>query len=218
MNFKTNKTNLVVALGTAFLAGLIPAARADLSLGGGVGLPLNPTAQLPPPGSVQLQLNGYDLGTINGFGSFKHYGLHAVGRVGERLEVGAGIEKSGDYFDAGGLLGIGPFGFSGEVGQSLALANVEKLGFAIHAKYLLSRSAAPQSVRLAAGVGYSGALLDNTYAYLVASKGLSARRRGRAPLTGHWGCASTAFRCLLFPAPAWELQPRPRFTAARKCL
>ena len=196
------KNCVVMALGAALVAGFALGARADLSsadlsLSGGVGLPLNPTAQLPPPGSVPVQLNGYDLGTIGGFGSFKYYGLHAARRVGERLEIGVGVAKTGDYFDAGGLLGIGPFGFSGEVGQSPALANLEKLGLALNAKYLLSRGEVPGKTRFAAGVGYNGALLGNAYAYLVAGKSLRVRRSG-APLSGHLGLRLDRFSLAAF--------------------
>ena len=143
-----------VALATVAIAATAGSARADLNLNGAVGLPLNPTAQIPEATGARVQANYYDLGN-----STSYYGLFAAARVGDKLEINGGVNKLEDY----------------------------KSGFAIGAKYLISRENDPAGVRLAVGGGYNSALIKNTNAYLVASKYLGAADSGRIPITGHLG-------------------------------
>lgn len=80
------------AVAATLVLGAAGSARADLTVSGEVGLPLNPTAQIPAPGGIRLQ------GTyVNVDGTF--YGLHAAGRIGDSpLEINGGFErvKNGD--------------------------------------------------------------------------------------------------------------------------
>lgn len=151
------KNSLKVALATIALAGMTSVAHADLTINGAVGLPLNPTAQIPEPGGIRLQGNYFDLAD-----GVKNYGILAAGRVAGTLEINGGVTRlDGAGFDRNGL--------------------------AIGAKYLFSRETDPEGVRLAVGAGYDRALLKQTYAYGVASKYLGAVAEGRVPLTGHLG-------------------------------
>ena len=148
------KTLNSVALATVALAALAGSAHADLNFNGAVGLPLNPTAQIPEAGGARIQGNYYDLGN-----STSYYGLFAAARVGDKIEVNGGVNKLENY----------------------------KTGFAIGAKYLISRENDPAGVRLAVGAGYNQAFLKNTNAYVVASKYLGNGDAGRTPITGHLG-------------------------------
>ncbi len=145
-------STLAVAAVAATLTGV---AHADSTINGAIGLPLNPTAQIPNEGGIRVQGDYFD---ANG-GEF--YGIHAAGRVGDRLEINGGVER-----------------ISGGGNQT---------GIAIGAKYLISRETEKPGVRLAAGVGYSKVLLDNIHGYLVASKYLGQLSEGRTPITGHLG-------------------------------
>ena len=148
-----------VALATVAVAATAGSARADLNINGAVGLPLNPTAQIPAQGGARVQANYYDLGN-----STSYYGLFGAARVGERIEVNGGINKLNSDFSV-----------------------LDRSGFSIGAKYLITRESDPAGVRLAAGVGYNRALLKNTNAYLVGTKYLGAADGGRIPITGHLG-------------------------------
>lgn len=143
-----------VALATAALAALAGSAHADLNFNGAVGLPLNPTAQIPATGGARIQGNYYDLAS-----GAEYYGLFGAVRVGEKIEINGGVNKLESY----------------------------KSGFALGAKYLISREGDPAGVRLAVGAGYNQAFLKNTNAYVVASKYLGAADAGRVPITGHLG-------------------------------
>ncbi len=160
------KTTFKIAVAALAMLGTTSAARADLTLQGAVGLPLNPTAQIPLPGGVRVQANYFDLG--ESFGSdAQFYGLHAAGRLGERLEINGGVSKldSDGFFD-----------------------DFDRTGFDIGAKYLFTRETDPAGVRIAAGAGYSRALLENTYAYVVGTKSFGRGITGNsAPITGHLG-------------------------------
>lgn len=164
-----------VALGTLSGAGgTMGTARADLTLNGAVGLPLNPTAQIPLPGGVRVQGSYFDAGDVGGFGDVKFYGLHAAGRIGSRLELNGGVER---------LNGPGALG-----------GDFDRTGLALGAKYLFTRETDPAGVRLAAGVGYSRALLRNVHAYVVGTKSLGNLTEGRTPITGHLGLRYDRFR------------------------
>jgi hypothetical protein len=52
---------MATAMTTAVAGASAGAARADLTISGAVGLPLNPTAQIPERGSVRVQANFSDL-------------------------------------------------------------------------------------------------------------------------------------------------------------
>ncbi len=160
--------------GAAVVAAVVASAsvaKADLTLQGAVGLPLNPTAQIPEQGAVRVQGNYTELGS-----SSKLYGLYAAGRVADNIEVNGGIEKldvSGGY---------------------------KRSGVAFGGKYLFTRESDPAGVRLAAGAGYSRAQLNNTYGYVVASKYFGAIANGRVPITGHLGLRYDRFDYGLFGA------------------
>lgn len=143
-----------VALATVALATLASGAHADLNFSGAVGLPLNPTAQIPDAGGARIQGNYYDLAS-----GAEYYGLFGATRVGEKIEINGGVNDLKSY----------------------------KSGFALGAKYLISRETDPAGVRLAVGGGYNQAFFKNYNAYVVASKYLGAADGGRTPITGHLG-------------------------------
>ena len=148
-----------VALATVAIAATAGSARADLNINGAVGLPLNPTAQIPGDEGARVQANYFDLGD-----DAKYYGLFAAARVGAKLEINGGINKLDSDFDP-----------------------IDTTGFAIGAKYLISRENDPAGVRLAVGAGYNRGLLKNTNAYVVGTKYLGALEGGRVPITAHLG-------------------------------
>ena len=158
-------TFVSTALAAALFIGSTSIAKADLTNNGAVGLPLNPTAQIPQPDGARVQANYYDLGDT-AFGNFKQYGLYAAGRLADRFEISGGVEK----MDA-------PTGVSG----------LDNTGVAIGAKYLFSRETEPAGVRIAVGGGYSRANFKNAHGYVVASKYLGTLTEGRTPITGHLG-------------------------------
>lgn len=154
---KTLQKALQGAVVVAAVVASASVAKADLTLQGAVGLPLNPTAQIPERGGVRVQGNYTELGS-----SSKLYGLYAAGRVSDNIEVNGGIEK----LDASGY---------------------KRSGVAFGGKYLFTRESDPAGVRLAAGAGYSRAQFDNVYGYAVASKYFGSVVDGRVPITGHLG-------------------------------
>lgn len=157
-----NKT-IQAALAATLMIGLAHGARADLDLHGEVGLPLNPTAQVPNQGSARVQGNYYDMNVAGG--KFKLYGIEGAGAIANNLELNGGISK----LDA-------PNG-----------SGIDRTGVDIGAKYLISRETDPAGVRIAVGAGYSRALLNNVRAYVVASKYLGTVTADRAPVIGHLG-------------------------------
>lgn len=170
--------SVAVPLGALAVALSGSSARADLTYQGAVGLPLNPTAQIPLPGGVRLQGNYYDEGTANGNNisvNSKMYGLFAAGRIASTLELSGGVQNVRNRTN---ILG--------------AQTSGNKTGFALGAKYLFSRETDPAGVRLAVGGGYSdqdtfGSNGRNYHAYIVASKYLGTIVEGRVPITGHLG-------------------------------
>jgi len=157
------KKTFKVALAATLALTTAQAARADLNINGAVGLPLNPTAQIPEPGGVRLQGNYYDGGDAGG-GDVKLFGIYAAGRFGDNIEISGGINR----------LDGAPVG-------------IEKTGVAIGAKYLITRESDPAGVRFAVGAGYDHALLKNIHVYGVASKYLGAVTGERVPVIGHLG-------------------------------
>ena len=157
MSMKKTSKVLVAA---ALIVASASSAQADLTVNGAVGLPLNPTAQIPAEGGIRVQGNYYDLGEDT-----KLYGLYAAGRAGDRLEINGGVEKV-DINEA--------FGDS-------------QTGFAIGAKYLFTRESDAPGVRIAAGVGYNDAQAKNLYAYVVGTKYFGELTGERVPVTGHLG-------------------------------
>jgi hypothetical protein len=166
----------LAALGVALGAGMAlgGAVQADQTISGAVGLPLNPTAQLPDKGSVRVQANFSDLGSISG-SDLNFGGIYAAGRLGDRLEISGGLERlDGDRF----------------------LNPLDSTNVALGAKYLIKRGGT-DGVAVAAGVGYSRALLRNKHAYVVASKSFGAlSKSGRAPGMAHLGVRYDDFRLL----------------------
>ena len=164
-NSKTWKATLAAATMSVAALGVMPAARADLTLSGATGLPLNPTAQLPPQGKVRVQANFSDLGNISG-NDLNLAGMYAAGRVSDRLEVSGGLENlDGDRF----------------------LNPLDETNVALGAKYLIKPGGA-DGASVAAGVGYSRALLRNKHAYVVASQPFNAlSKSGRPAGAAHLG-------------------------------
>ncbi len=165
------KTIWNVALATIALAGMSGAAHADLNQVGEVGLPLNPTAQIPQAGGFRLQGNYYDAGRAFG-GTIREYSVGGAIRAGQKL----------------------PLEVSGNINYSNGAGSNKKTLFGIGAKYLFSRENDPIGVRLAVGAGYGetdgGFLLGNLrnyHAYAVATKSLGQLTQGRVPITGHLG-------------------------------
>ena len=173
------KTRIVLAaaLAAATVGAGADVARADLTYQGAVGLPLNPTAQIPEPGGIRLQGNYYDFGSANGTLSSVDsnlLGLAAAGRVGE-FEISGGIQNTRNRTSV-----LGSSNSDNEV------------GFSLGGKYLFTRETDPAGVRIAAGLGYAD--FDafagngrNIHAYLVASKYLGEVTGERVPITGHAG-------------------------------
>ena len=157
---KTFKAVIAAAVALSCAQG----AQADLTISGAVGLPLNPTAQIPNEGGIRLQGNYYDLGNPGG-GSVKNYGLFAAGRAGDNVEISGGINKLD-------VPGGGP---------------LDRAGGAIGAKYLFTRESDPAGVRFAVGAGYDHALVENIHVYGVATKYLGELTEGKVPITGHLG-------------------------------
>jgi len=157
---KTFKAAIAAAVALTCAQG----ARADLTISGAVGLPLNPTAQIPNEGGIRLQGNYYDLGNPGG-GSVKDYGLFAAGRISDNFELSGGINKLD-------VPGGGP---------------LDRVGGAIGAKYLFTRESDPAGVRFAVGAGYDHGLAENLHVYGVATKYLGDLTEGKVPITGHLG-------------------------------
>jgi hypothetical protein len=151
------------ALAAALMFGSAQVAHADLNLSGEVGLPLNPTAQIPEPGGVRLQANYYDGGDA-GSGDGKFYGLYGAGRAGDKLEISGGIDR-----------------LDGQGG------GIDKTGAAIGVKYLFTKESDPAGVRFAVGAGYDHALLKNYHVYGVATKYLGSVSGDKVPVVGHLG-------------------------------
>jgi len=173
------------ALAATLVAGAAQTARADLTLNGAVGMPLNPTAQIPLQGGIRLQANYFDLGDVEEggerLGDFKFYGLHAAGRVGQMpLEISGGVERLRAQTDEDALEDI--------------FDDLDRTGLALGAKYLFTRETDPAGIRLAAGVGYSRALLNNIHAYVVGTKYLGAVTGERVPITAHLGLRWDRFK------------------------
>lgn len=148
-----------VALATIVMAGMSGVARADLNFNGEVGLPINPTAQIPEAGGARVQGNYYDLGSGSDFYSIA--GAVRASRTSP-IEINGAI----NYVDA--------------TGDS-------DTGFSIGAKYLFTREAV-SGVRVAAGAGYTNfSQVDNLRAYVVASKSFGKVVDGRANTVGHLG-------------------------------
>lgn len=158
-----------LALAAFAVATLSTGARADLNAFGEVGLPINPTAQIPEEGGVRIQGNYYKL--ADAFGDdISLYGLTAAGRAGDNLEINGGVHR---------------FDFFGE----------KETGFTLGAKYLITKESDPAAVRFAVGAG----LLDvddlsSQHVYGVASKYLGRVTEGRTPITGHLGVRYDRFK------------------------
>lgn len=154
------------ALAAAALAGTLSApARADLTINGAVGLPLNPTARMPLPGGVRIQANYFDLGSsFNSDANFS--GLYAAAALGERIEISGGIEKLN--------------------GTNL-LNGLDRTGVALGIKYLLYKPEDLTKVRVAIGAQYSRALVRKKSLYIVGTKYLGNGDGSRVPIAAHLG-------------------------------
>jgi len=169
------------AIAAAALIGAASGARADLTSQGAVGLPLNPTAQIPEEGGIRLQANYNDLGDIKVGGAsalgLKSYGIFAAGRVASKFEISGGVSQLRYKFNP--ILGV---------------ANTNDTGISVGAKYLFTKETDPAGVRLAAGAGYDDTQAKDTYGYLVATKYLGKLTEGKAPVTGHLGVRYDRFK------------------------
>lgn len=154
------------ALAAAALAGTLSApARADLTINGAVGLPLNPTARMPLPGGARIQANYFDLGTR--FNSdAKFYGLYAATALGERVEISGGVEK---------------------LKATNLLNGLDRTGVALGIKYLLYKPEDLTKVRVAIGAQYSRALVRKKSVYIVGTKYLGNGDGSRVPIAAHLG-------------------------------
>lgn len=171
---KQNLSKLAAPMLVAALAlGGAQAAHADLTLQGAVGLPLNPTAQIPAKTGIRVQGDYFDLRSEG----VKFYGLHAAGRIADGLEINGGVSHNSADSDAEDL--------SDDLGRT---------GLDIGVKYLFSRESDPAKVRLAVGAGYSRALLNNYHVYGVATKYLGAVSGDRVPVVGHLGLRYDQFK------------------------
>jgi hypothetical protein len=182
MTIKHKTAIAALLLATSPVASTLHPARAEgtapptgtaLSMNGAVGLPLNPTALLPPAGRTPVQLEYFDLGDVETDGvrpsTFQMYGLHAATRLGRSpLELNVGLES----LDA-------------ERVDSLQSNRADRSGAALGLKYPFFANRSGDTA-LAVGAGYSRVLAKNLYAYLV---GTRAFRRGlnRAPILAHLG-------------------------------
>lgn len=143
----------------------------ELTISGAVGLPLNPTAQIPAKGQWRVQGSYYDLGSLNtsipSSYSQKTYGVYAAGRVGNLpLEINIGVSKLNE--SDSGYPSTDPLGLNGT-------------GFSVGAKYQMWRS--DDGTGMASiGVGYDQNLYKNLYAYIVGSKAFTDRH-----IVGHLG-------------------------------
>lgn len=148
-----------------------PGTRGSLTINGAMGLPLNPTANMPAQGTARVQGNYYKLWSNDTLAEAdsKLYGIYVATALSDRIEVHAGFEKQDVSADGLGSNSIEEIGGSGA---------------AFGVKYLLNKPSSARDARLAIGAGYSKALYKNTYAYLVASKGFGARNR---IIQGHIG-------------------------------
>jgi hypothetical protein len=145
----------------------------ELSISGAVGMPLNPTAQIPDKGQWRVQGSYYDLGSLDtpvSNYSQKTYGVYAAGRLGNLpVEVNVGVSKfntSANGYSTDDP--SDPLGISGT-------------GFSVGAKYQVWRSE-DGSGMASMGIGYDKNLYDNLYAYIVASKAFTNRH-----IVGHIG-------------------------------
>jgi hypothetical protein len=143
----------------------------ELTISGAVGLPLNPTAQIPDKGQWRVQGSYYDLGSGGHDGydyAQKKYGVYAAGRLGNLpVEINVGVSKMN--VSASSLYG------------SDDPVDVGGTGFSIGAKYQMWRS--DDGTGMASiGLGYDSALYKNLYAYVVASKAFTNRH-----IVGHVG-------------------------------
>jgi len=157
-----------------------------LNLTGAVGLPLNPTANIPNQGSYRVQADYFDLGDIDaknesgvGFGSnqkigdAKFYGVHAATGIGSRFELSGGV----DALRMHGEQNIG------SDNDSFSYDSLDGVGFSVGAKYQAYHSTDGTTL-VAVGAGYSKALFRNVNAYVVGTKAFGV---GNRSVTGHLG-------------------------------
>jgi len=141
--------------------------HSGLTISGAVGLPLNPTANVPDAGGVRVQANYFDLGGEDAFdSSLKLYGIYAAGSISNRLEISGGVEK----LRASSDLNVFEDAF-------------DNSGVALGAKYQLYRSEGGDTFG-AVGAGYSRALHKNSFVYAV---GTHAFTVGERAVFGHLG-------------------------------
>ena len=163
-----------------------------LSLSGAVGMPLNPTANIPNRDSYRVQADYFDLGDINvendfdGFdsdqkiGEAKFYGVHAATSLGSRFELSGGI-------DALRLRGERDLGFDND---TFKFDELDGVGFSVGGKYQAYRSDNGDTL-VAVGAGYSKSLFRNFNAYAVGTKAIGLGNRN---VTAHLGVRYDRFK------------------------
>lgn len=164
----------------------IVASHNGLNLTGAVGMPLNPTANIPNRGSYRVQADYFDLGNIdakNNFGSnfdrdqkigdARFYGIHAATGIGSRFEISGGV----DALRLRGEQNVG------DDNDSFSFDDNDGTGFSVGAKYQAYHSADGTTL-VAVGAGYSKSLFRNTNAYVVGTKAFGV---GNRSITGHLG-------------------------------
>lgn len=168
------KATVAALAATAALSAAGGTAHADLNVFGEVGLPQNPTAQIPEQGGARVQANYYKLYDVNSGGlsaDGKLYSIVGAFRAGDNVEVSGGIHRLKSNFN---FLGTS--------------SDNSDTGFSLGAKYLFTRESDPAKVRLAVGAGlFDIDQVKGQHVYGVASKSLNNPVDGKLPITGHLG-------------------------------
>jgi len=154
-------------------------SRADISIGGGTGLPLNPTADVAPRGVV-LEGTYFDFGGLSFLGieltRQKFYGVRAATNLGDRVELTLGVDKLKASDDFGlGLDALGKTGLTGGLKLQVLAPRGE------------------HNVRVAVGANRNRALYRNASYYAVASFDLGKNQLAGAARTLHLGVRRDRF-------------------------
>lgn len=159
---------LGLGLGLGLTAGT---AHADLDINGAVGLPLNPTAELPAQNSGRIQGNYFDLGSAGG-SRFKDYSAVGAFSAGKGLEINGGYNALNQKPNTG----------------------FDRKGFDLGAKYVFNQLPSVSGLNFAVGGGFSHSLGRDTYFYAVASKSLKTETAGLMPIRLSLGVRNDNFK------------------------
>jgi len=153
------KQHLPAAIAALALGVTSCAAHADLTINGAVGMPLNPTAELPAPGHGTVQGAYLDMGNSNG-AKFKDYSVVGAFSGGKGLEINGGYNGLNEIPNTG----------------------MDTKGLDYGAKYGFDQVSSLPGVRFAVGAGHSHSVADDTYGYLVATKSFAHESAGLFPV------------------------------------